>query len=89
MTKTEMSKQEEIRMALGQWLASYDGRVERGNVPTVSETIDEIIEVLDSKGAVLLAEKEWPSIFNIDENVISALEYKKKLAGFVAVEPLR
>ena len=57
-----------------------------------NEYIDSLILRLTAKqssqGCVIKVVGELPSIFDSNENVISALEYKKKLAGYVAVEPL-
>lgn len=48
--------------------------------------IDHLLEYLHSKGVVRKVGGELPSIFDADENMLSALEYKKKLAGYF--EPL-
>ena len=61
----------------------------KGSPQTIAEfEADSLLSYLDKEGAVLLVERELPSAFNINVDVISALEYKKKLAGWCAVEPL-
>lgn len=43
---------------------------------------------LHSQGVVLKADGEWPTIFDYNDDVITALEYKKKLKDFTRFEPL-
>ena len=43
---------------------------------------------LDAQGVVKRVDRELPSIFDFNEDIISALEYRKKLAGYVATESL-
>jgi len=77
-----MTKQEEIREHL----------IELFEQTTIGEAPDKLADavmwVLNEDGVVIQVDKELPSIFNVNEAVISALEYKKKLGGYVAVEPL-
>ena len=48
----------------------------------------DILNYLHSQGVVIQSDRELPSTFDVNENGISALEYKKKLAGCAFVEPL-
>ena len=50
--------------------------------------LNKLFPYLDSVGIVQRVDSELPSIFNINEDVISALEYKKKLAGYVKTKSL-
>ena len=54
----------------------------------VDDLVEQVIQKLHSQGIVIKVDRELPSIFDSDENILSALEYKKKLAGYVAVELL-
>ena len=99
-----MSRQEEIREGIAEtirqvYIDGYNARCngevweqEDGSVNLPEQGILiktlQLEQWLDSQGVVIVAERELPSIFDIDEDVISALEYKKMLAGFVAFEPL-
>jgi len=47
-----------------------------------------ILEYLHSQGAVLKVKRELPSVFDNNEDCISAIEYRKKLAGYGFFEPL-
>ena len=46
----------------------------------------DVIKELQWVGVVMKLAPELPSIFDINDDVISALKYRKKLDGFVAVE---
>jgi len=90
-----MTKQEEIREGIARELC-----YEWWNPITRWEDLDEmnrtiyyhlanaVVSYLHSQGVVIQVKGELPSIFDVGEDVISALEYKKKLEGYVAVEPL-
>ena len=49
---------------------------------------EKVLRHLRSQDVVIRVDEPLPSAFDIDDNVISALEYKKKLAGYVAFVPL-
>ena len=49
---------------------------------------DTILQHLHEEGVVIETGADLPSIFDVDESVISTLEYRKKLAGYALVEPL-
>lgn len=70
-----MTKQGEIRMALVNWLARYDAAVERREIQSVSETIDEIISILHSQGIVIKVDSRDPEM--------------GKIYHYVAVLPLK
>jgi len=48
----------------------------------------ELLRFLRDNSVVIKVDGELPSIFNSNEDVISALEYQKGLIGYVAVESL-
>ena len=86
-----MTKQEEIRAELERiscrWCEhnSYckgTDQWEACNVPIRD------LQRLSDLGVVIRVEGKLPSVFDSNEDVISALEYKKKLEGYVAVESL-
>ena len=95
-----MSKQKEIREGIArkifEWckrngyiVASFEWKeitgATRGLILAVT---DIVLEYEVSQGVAIKVEGELPSIFDNDENVISALEYQKKLAGCVKTKPL-
>ena len=49
---------------------------------------DYTMSFLDESGCVLRTDGGLPSVFDSNEDVMSALKYREKLAGYVAVEPL-
>jgi len=79
-----MTKQEKIREQAILDLMEYKGF---HRAPT-EYIIDCVMRSLSRDGAVIKVEGELPSVFDSNEDVISALEYKKKLEGYVAVESL-
>jgi len=50
--------------------------------------VDYVLQSLDLEGCVLRVEKKLPSVFNSNEDVMSALKYREKLVDYVAIEPL-
>lgn len=52
------------------------------------QTADVILSYLHSKDVAIKVAESLPSAFDIDDEVISAIEYKKKLVGYSLTEPL-
>ena len=52
------------------------------------DSYDCLMERLGELGVVIKIEEKLPSIFDSSEGCISALDYQKKLAGYVKTEPL-
>jgi len=46
-------KREEIREELIHWFADYDSKVEKGNAPMVTDTLDSLFHCLHSQGCVM------------------------------------
>jgi len=80
-----MTKQEEIRQGTIEFWRDAGEKLTRART---TELTDIYLGWLAGKGVVIKVNGELPSIFDVNENVISALEYKKKLEDYVAVEPL-
>jgi len=54
----------------------------------IDTLVEKVILKLHSQGVVIKAEGELPSIFDSNEDGISAYEYKQKLAGYSKFESL-
>ena len=85
-----MTKQEEIREAItycpeGKECPHYGSKNWQDCIDCM---VENVMNTLHSQGCVFRVEGKLPSIFNSNEDVISALEYRKKLVGYVPVEPL-
>ena len=48
--------------------------------------LDVVKRELSEAGVVIKKEGELPSIFDVNDDTISALEYKKKLVGYTLTE---
>lgn len=86
-----MTRQEEIRDRLGGRIFEL---ITRGE-PSLKEDmehaliqVDKILNDLHSQDVAIKIEGELPSIFGVENNVIDAMEYKKKLEGYTKWEPL-
>ena len=79
-----MTRQEKVREQAILDLMDYKGF---HRAPTEG-VVDCVFRSLSRGGVVIKVEGKLPSIFDANEDVISALEYKKKLEGYVAVESL-
>ena len=75
-----MNKQEEIREGMQ--------RLEFNFGFLSDEETSELLQYLHSQGCAIKVEGELPSIFNSNEDVISASKYKKKLSDYVKTESL-
>uniref|UniRef100_A0A6H1ZEP6 Uncharacterized protein n=1 Tax=viral metagenome TaxID=1070528 RepID=A0A6H1ZEP6_9ZZZZ len=78
-----MTRQEEIRDMVTSTIR--DGVSQDLPIGFITEIV---LENLHNAGCVLKVEGELPSAFDIKEDVISVVEYKKKLAGYCLTEPL-
>jgi len=94
------SKQEEIREGIKEWvleirqyLCSTEFAPEPFKEPVETDVLTiefpkKLLSYLAKEGCVLKVERELPSVFNGKGEVMSALEYRKKLAGYGTFEPL-
>ena len=84
-----MSKQEEIRKGIARIGVGGINPLENARPNRHGyEVADDILAYLHSQGVVLQVEKPLPSIFNVNEDVLSAMEYRKLLDGCGFFEPL-
>jgi len=89
-----VTKQEEIREGIRESILRSCDSEDCGNIPCdatcpyLNKLVDDRLHRLHSQGVVLRVEKELPSVFNGKGDVTSALEYKKKLAGYGFFEAL-
>ena len=78
-----MATREEIREEVGE---IYVNNCRVGM--DANEFSEELFNYLHSQDVVIIKNRKLPSIFDGKGEAMSALEYKKKLEGYVAVEPL-
>ena len=83
-------RREEIREIIRSNIRiSIDWAVKEGMTPAYLDLhVTEMLERLSELDCVLIKRGELPSVFNGKGEVMSALQYKQKLVGFVVTVPL-
>ncbi len=83
-------RREEIREIIRSNIRiSIDWAVKEGMTPAYLDLhVTEMLEGLSELGCGLKVEGKLPSVFNGKGEVMSALQYKQKLVGFVVTVPL-
>lgn len=81
-----------LKSNTGEYLGEHGKTKHKKCMDCWNEYIDDLILRLTAKqssqGCVIKVEGELPSILDSNEDVISAFEYKKKLANYVKTGPL-
>lgn len=80
-----MNKQEEIRDTLITNITKAQKLMLNSEIVALA---DKILRNEDSQGVVIKVDKPLPDAFDINDDVMSALEYRKKLEGYSFFEPL-
>lgn len=97
-----MTKQEDIREEIAKGAYLWKNLIVDGvdSIQSFDSLTDEeqkpyyilayqLTTTLASLGVVLILDEKLPSVFDLEDNVISALDYKKKLKGYVKVESFK
>ena len=87
-----MTKQEEIKEGVQELIDKCYGASSPDYPKLIAfqpqKFLNELFPLLDRLGVVIKVDGELPSIFDSNENGISALKYKEKLAGYIKTKPL-